>query len=427
MKRIAIMALLLMTGTAYAQNKTPLIKVDDSVFEKQAKKVKQEDYNNMVIWAKEVFSQYCNNVKLQVSFTEADYKYAVDSIRKYYMPAMEAKDKLASEKTDLEKTVAEKTHIIDSLMNQVIIPLKKGVQNDSVLKSQIEYQNIQLDVQKMEIDSLKTYNTELSETNNQLVKNYEPCVELVNKYDTLVKKYQDVLNELKQQSIDNDILNRSINAYRAAFQSTEKTIDSIYNANRDMSLFEMNEDVLNHAITTFESIAFLLKTDPVLYDKLSQEVNEIKAWNALKKALYEGIDYMKGKYNNANREKCVNSIITAMKSHTLSDNHRNEVQCIIDNLNNQTEINKELSSLLNRIKDVIGLENTNEAKIILTWIKDSQNKLGSKLSNYHVKHKEAFDKLQALFTQATTDISKNKLNTVDGFEKAINDIKAIYQ
>ena len=55
-KTSLIIALLLFaTGLTWAQDK--LVPANSEKFEKNAKKVDQKDYNNMVIWAKEVFRQ----------------------------------------------------------------------------------------------------------------------------------------------------------------------------------------------------------------------------------------------------------------------------------------------------------------------------------------------------------------------------------
>lgn len=234
--------------------------------------------------------------------------------------------------------------------------------------------------------------------------------------------------EIARLTHENDSLKQAIRNYEAVFASTEKTISDIYEANREKAVSELDLEKLDEAAAVFTSMKPLLQTNPALCATIEGKMGEMESWKSLRQVLGEATAYMEGKYNNATRKQCLKAVNDVMKSTNLSNAQRGELQQVADALENQAEVQQKCLALTTYLtEETILLRTSKDVTEVMAEITKTQNALQGKLSPYHVKHNEALAALQTMFEEAANDISKDKLNTVNGFEKAVNHVKSIFQ
>ncbi len=417
---LTLVMLIVVVGMGRAQDK--LVKINEDSFEKYAERAAKDRNLDplMADWAKGVFNKYCGDKKNIVSFTEADYKALTDSIAIFYIPKL---NNLDIDQGKTEKQIAD-------LQSQLEEQVQRADALDSIVKAQQEeLAKLQADAQKLD-DEKSQFDSEKDELNRameDLSKDYEA---LEKERNDLKRQNDSLLVVLGQQNKEVAKLNSSIGSYETAIRNTKDTINRIYEANKNISVMAMKTDDLKRANEAFTSMASLLQIDKNRnsYNDLQEKINDMANWQTLGKALNDGIEYMKGKYVEKTRQDCLNAIQSAMYKANLSVSQQSESQTIVNALTNQIEVQRKFTVLMNDlINNTYLLETSKDASKVLDKINKMEADLRGKLCDYHVMHNKAIYAMRDLFTKAEDDFSYKKLNTMKGFENAINDIKAIYQ
>lgn len=414
---LTLVMLIVVVGMGRAQDK--LVKVNADFFEKYAEKAAKDKKLDLVMasWAKDVFNKYCDDKKIIVSFTEADYKALTDSIANY-IPKLNNLDK---DKENLGKQIT-------NLQSQLEEQIQRANELDSIVKAQQEdLKKLQADAQKLD-DEKSQFDSE-KDVLNRAMKDLSLNNEALKKERNDLKRQNDsLLLVLGQQNKEVAELNSSIGSYETAIRNTKDTINRIYEANKNISVMAMKTDDMKRANEAFTSMASLLQIDKNSYNDLQEKINDMANWQTLGKALNEGIKYMKGKYDEKTRQDCLKAIQSAMYKANLSVSQQSESQTIVNALTNQIEVQRKFTALMNDlINNTYLLETSRDASKVLEKINKMEADLRGKLCDYHVMHNEAIYAMRDLFKNAEDDFSYKKLNTMKGFENAINEIKAIYQ
>ena len=442
---IMIALLLLTAGSALAQDK--LLPYNREKFEKTAKDVKQDDYNNMVKWALEVFQQYAD--KHSLTFTKEDYDKALndkaaaeDQCNKLLKEKNDADAKIASletEKSTGEANKKEHKRVVDSL-NSIIIAKDKAIKkleesNASVADKEkmLRAKDSIISVRNEEITRLQNATNNQDGILNKLAQDtaylHQQIKELNDRLVVAQGSVDDLNRELTEKNnklvaLDESVANlsASIKQYQKAFEETESTINRIYTTNGNKRLVDMNVSELAEAESAWNGMKALIEaTDQTLAKQLKQKVAEINLWKSAVEPMNGAKKYMKGKYKEDQRT----TWIRTLNSLKLSGNRVTERDEMVTLLEDQKTVKENYDKIVRNLEDLGSIPDAAQLAEAKRMLVSMKAKLGSAYhgKNCYDKYDEAIDKIEGELDQKKPGIN---LYDVDKYKIFINDLKEMF-
>jgi chromosome segregation ATPase len=443
---------ILTTEPVLAQDK--LVPFNNKEFEKVANKVDQNDYKNMVKWASEVFRLYSE--QNAVDFTKKAYEDTIKAkiaVEKKYTKLLQDKASADAEKASLEaeKRLAEaktKQHnrVVDSLKSIVkarektIENLQKG--NASVVEKDklLRVKDSIISVRDSNINSLKETSARQDGTLNKLMQDTVKLGRQITELNSELKNAQSSVNTLNQNLTNktNEIsaLNRKVDSltaknselagtikqYESAFKNTENTINDIYNLNQTKSIVEMDADQLMKAGNAFHGIEPLLRVaNPKLAQDLEKRVNEIGEWKSAIEPLKGAKDYMKGKYDNKQRQLWI-SKLKSMKLN--SDKAKVECEKILKAMEDQERV-KQIYDII--VEEKLAPENVVNDGNNLKRIKSEYEIVKGYDKKINIDYYDSYKAATKIINDELNkeEPSKN-LNSIENFARFIEELRNMF-
>ena len=447
-----MMLLLLATGWTWAQDK--LVPINSEKFEKTAKKVDQKDYNNMVIWAKEVFRQYSD--ENAVSFTEKSWQdtlKAKATLEKNYTKLLgdkkKADDEIASLKDEQSENKAQNKDnkkTVDSLLRVVkakdktIENLNKGNAKVAEKELQIRAKDSIISVRDQRISALEKKGSGTDATLNKLIQDTTKLGQRIQELNKQLSTAQTTIAGLQQQlaakdgeiatlngslataNTEKESLEGSIAQYQKAFEGTKTTINNVYTANKAKPLLDMDVAQLSDAESAWNGMKALMESaDPKLAKELKGKVDEIGQWKAANEPMKGAQNYMKGKYDNKQRL----SWISQLKKMKLSGDKDTEIKGIVKALEDQEWIK---ALYTNIVEEKLASESVINDSESLKRIKGNYEK--AKASGTMFYHANCYDSYDAAIAKIEEELNQKepskKVNSIESFAKFINELRNMF-
>ena len=452
---LIITLLLLATGWTWAQDR--LVPDNINKFENTAKKVNQDDYKNMVTWATAVFRQYSE--ENAVDFTmkawqdtlkakatlEKNYKTLLADKEKadQKIASLEAKNKLDADETKKHKRAVDSLASIIKSKDKTIENLQKSNASVAEKDRQISANDSIISVRDNRIKELEKLVSGNGATLDKLIQdttNLRRRIQELNgdlasertakgglqkqlvEKDGEIKALNDSLAKAKKEKQD---LEASIAQYQKAFDGTKTTINNIYTANKDKPLAEMDKAQLSEAESAWDGMKALMEVmeaaDPKPAKELREKVDEIRQWETAIEPLRGAIQYMKGKYDNKQRQ----SWIAQLKKLKLSGSKNDEIQGIIKALEDQ-EMIKALYTTI--IDEKLAPELVIPDSEVLRRIKGEYEK--TKQSEKRFYHPNCYDSYDAAIKKIENELNQkepsNNVNDSDRFKLFIQELREMF-
>ena len=436
--------ILLFVGKTYAQEKV-LIRYDMDAFEKIVRATDEYKSSSLYLpWAKEVFRAYSENKKVKVDFSEKDFQDAQKELKRLQND-MESLQKVKEKvETDLEgeKAIVETIKAEKQTLSDENKDLKKKLADLPGVEKQLEAKNKSIELlegQKVNLnDQIDSQKKQLEECDAQLKllaadtvslgkekRELQKQVAIVNgekanlmvqlqEKDGQITSLNNTITELQKS---NGNLTTRIQAYEAVFNNTKKTINDIYNANLSKAIIDMNPTQIDQAQNTYEGMKQLLAVDPVLSAELKRKVDEMNAWKALIEPLKGAKQYLRGKYDDIERQRWIAEISKV----NVTGSKAGEKEVVLTLLRDQAKLYNEYKLFFVFLNERGCLPNNTE----LNTAKDKFDRmiLYSK-PYYHPSTYDGYDKAIIMIQEELNKTSPSKrVKTSSEFELFIADLQ----
>lgn len=413
---------LLMAGKAYSQKKDQLIRYDERAFENAAKNVNHEDYNNKQKYALEVFRTYCDQIGVQLSFTENDYNAAlgkVSSLEKNVSDLENAKQRLdenlTAEKEKSSGLEAEKRELTSENNNMKKLLSAKAGQDKALEQKEAEIADLRgkianLDKENADLKKLSSDYSKLENEKNKALSDMQAIQAQLNEKN----------NEVAQLTSENNTLKSTNEKFQKAFDGTKKTINSVYNTYSVKPITDMDPVQLESAQSSFLGMKSLLAIDQTVYKDLEGKVNEMASWKKLVEPMRDAKQYLKGKYD----DKTLSACIAAINKVPISGSKASEKQSMLTNLNNQIQLKENYDIIIRNLDERGCLPNVEQ-------LKEAEGMLNRRLEKVEASYQSGvYDSYDRGINMIKAELSKsapsNKVKTAAEFEKFINELREIF-
>lgn len=439
---IAITLLLLSTGAIWGQEKLVLYDLD--AFESAAGKVNQDDYKNMVKWAREVFQKYSE--KKTVSFTKKDFddtKKAKDDAEKEIERLQKENGKASSQITtlnqdkqnletekNLQKRRADSLESVVNARNKTIEDLQKSNASASEKDITIMSLNNQISKQATIIRNQDAALNRMREDSIQMRKQLEKLAKSQDTIDDLNNQLAEknkTINALNEQITlltgNKNELEGTIQAYQEAFKDTKNTIYTVYDDYKNKQLVDMDEARLLEAEKAWIGMqAVIERADNILAKDLKGKVEEITLWESAVAPMKGAKNYlMQDPYN----EKICQTWRDQLKKLKLSGNKAKECDQMVRDLENQKDVKENYDKILRNLSEFGCLpdsEQLKEAKGMLALMKVS---LGN---SYRENCYGSYDTAIKAIEKELNDPRgpSKKVENPDNFKTFISDLRKMF-